>query len=227
MHALIRVPFAVAISLILSSATELFAQASGATGPVPTRPPAISPPPAPAQQSGAQPETSGVSLGFALDLSVEFGGDDFLKVFFTDGTSQQIKAGQGGTAAIGGILRPRENSPLSLRGTLGIKYVTTAADNANIRFTRIPIELVGGYDFPNGMRAGAGLVYHANNQFSGDGFVPDQSFDASAGFTAEIGYKAVALTYTALSYPIADGQSFNGGSIGVQLLWTPKRKRQP
>lgn len=103
--------------------------------------------------------------------------------------------------------------------------MTTAADDANIMFTRIPIELVGGYDFPNGMRLGAGVVYHVSNTFNGDGFVPDVTFDPSTGFTAEFGYKAVALTYTALDYSIDGGPSFNGGSIGVQLLWTPKRKR--
>lgn len=93
-------------------------------------------------------------------------------------------------------------------------------------FTRIPIELVGGFDFRSGVRVGAGLVSHVNNQFNGDGFVPDATFDASTGFTAELGYKAIALTYTALDYSVGGGQSFNGGSIGVQLLWTPKRKQR-
>ena len=173
----------------------------------------------------AQSASSGPTLGFALDFTVEFGGDDFLEVFFTDGTSQQIKAGQGGTLSVGGLLRPSAASPLSLRGTLGYKFVTTAADNANIRFTRIPIELVGSYDFPNGVRAGVGLVSHVNNRFNGDGFVSDASFDATTGFTAEVGWKAIALTYTALDYTTSGGQSFNGGSVGVQLLWTPKGKR--
>jgi hypothetical protein len=67
-------------------------------------------------------------------------------------------------------------------------------------------------------------VYHANNQFNGDGFVPDATFDATSGFTAELGYKAIALTYTALDYSAGGGPSFNGGSLGVQLLWTPTRK---
>lgn len=207
--------FAAAVALLLASINPLQAQParSDAT--------AIPGPSAPAPQ----PAKSGPFLGFALDATIEFGGDDFLEVFFTDGTSQQIKAGQGGTLSIGGLLRPSDASPLSLRGTLGIKYVTTAADNANIRFTRIPIELVGSYDFPNGMRAGAGLVSHVNNSFNGDGFVPDASFGAATGFTAEVGYKAIALTYTALDYTTSGGQSFNGGSIGVQLLWTPKGKR--
>jgi hypothetical protein len=169
---------------------------------------------------------SGPALGFALDLGFEFGGDDFLEVLFTNGETQKLRAGQGGTLAIGGILRPSATSPLSVRGTVGFKFVTTAADNANIRFTRIPVELVGSYHLPNGVRLGAGVVHHANNRFNGDGFVADASFKPATGVTAEVGYKAVALTYTALSYAVDGGTSFNGGSIGVQLLWTPTRRKR-
>lgn len=212
---LLRTPFAAALALLVSSISPLTAQSSRSDATASARPSAPAP----------QPAKSGPFLGFALDATFEFGGDDFLEVFFTDGDSQTIKAGQGGTLSLGGLLRPNDASPLSLRGTVGIKYVTTAADNANIRFTRIPIELVGSYDFPNGMRAGAGLVSHVNNRFNGDGFVDDVSFGAATGFTAEVGYKAIALTYTALDYTTSGGQSFNGGSIGVQLLWTPKGKR--
>jgi hypothetical protein len=167
---------------------------------------------------------SGPTLGFALDLGFEFGGDDFLEVYFTNGGSQKLRAGQGGTLAVGGILRPSAASPLSLRGTVGFKFVTTAADNANIMFTRIPVELVGSYSFPNAVRVGAGVVHHANNKFNGDGFVDDATFSPATGFTAELGYKAFAVTYTALNYKVKGGDPFNGGSIGAQLLWTPQRK---
>ena len=169
---------------------------------------------------------SGPTLGFVLDGTIEMGGDDYLEVVFTDGGTQKLRAGQGGTIAVGGIVRPREGSPLSLRGTIGFKYVTTAADNANVRFTRFPIELVGSYQHPRGPRAGAGVVYHAGNKFYGDGFFDDETYPGAAGFTAELGYKAFALTYTALSYKLQGGPSIDGGSIGAQLLWTPSRKRR-
>lgn len=170
------------------------------------------------------PARSGVALGFVLDAGVEMGGDDFLEVRFTNGGTQKLRAGQGGTVAVGGILRPAADSPLSLRGTMGIKYVTSAADNANVRFTRIPVELVGSYQHPRGFRGGAGVVYHTGNSFKGDGFFADETFAAATGVTAELGYKAVALTYTALSYKVQGGPSLDGGSIGLQLLWTPSRK---
>lgn len=177
-----------------------------------------------AQSAPANTLRTGPTVGFAADLSLELGGDDFLEVLFTSGDTQKIRAGQGGTIAVGGIFRPSAASPLSLRATLGIKYVTTAAQNANITFTRIPLELVGSYALPNGARFGAGLVYHARNRFNGDGFVDDETFDATTGVTAEVGYKAIALTYTAIKYKAQGGPSIDGGSVGVQLLWTPKAK---
>jgi hypothetical protein len=69
-------------------------------------------------------------------------------------------------------------------------------------------------------------VHHASNSFEGDGFVPDVKFDPATGFTAEVGYKAIALTYTALDYKLAGGNPIDGSSIGVQLLWTPRFKRK-
>jgi hypothetical protein len=165
-------------------------------------------------------------LGLAIDGSFEIGGDDFLEVAFTNGSTQKVRAGQGGTLAIGGILRPSVTSPISLRGTLGFKYLTTAADNANITFTRIPLELVGSYHLPNGVRAGAGVVFHVLNRFNGDGFVRDETFTSSPGVTAEVGYKYVALTYTRLSYKASGTPSIDGGSVGVQFLWTPSRKQK-
>jgi hypothetical protein len=166
------------------------------------------------------------TIGFALDASFEIGGDDFLEVAFTNGRSQTVRAGQGGTLSVGGIVRPSAASPLSLRGTVGFKYLTTAADNANIRFTRVPLELTGSYELPNGVRAGAGVVYHARNRFTGDGFVPDESFTSSPGATVELGYKFIALTYTALSYKAPGTPKIDGSSVGVQLLWTPSRSRR-
>ena len=173
-----------------------------------------------------QPAKRGPNVRFALDLTFEYGGDDFLEVLFTNGSTQKMRAGQGGTLALGGVVRPSADSPLSLRGTVGLKYSTTAADNANIMFTRVPIEMVGSYDLPNGVRFGGGVVFHTANNFDGDGFVDDATFGAATGVTAEVGYKALALTYTSIKYGVNGGASLDGSSIGVQLLWTPKRKKR-
>jgi hypothetical protein len=67
----------------------------------------------PGQSAPASSDRSGPTVGFATDLTVEMGGDDFLEVLFTDGGTQKIRAGQGGTVDIGGILKsqaPRHRS---------------------------------------------------------------------------------------------------------------------
>jgi hypothetical protein len=184
--------------------------------------------PAPANGPPAPAPTprSGPTLGFVTDVSLEMGGDDILTVAFTNGENQTIRAGDGGTLAIGGILRPSAGSPLSLRATAGIKFSGTAADDANIFFLRAPVELVGTYALTNGARIGAGLVSHVWNRYKGDGFFPDQSYAAATGFTAEVGYKAFAVTYTTMTYKQQGGASYDAGSFGLQALWTPKRKRR-
>ena len=182
--------------------------------------------PVPVPPATASAPRTGPTLGFVTDFSLEVGGDDILTVAFTNGETQTIRAGDGGTLAIGGILRPSAASHFSLRATAGIKFSGTAADDANIFFLRAPVELVGSYALPNGARVGGGLVSHVWNRYKGDGFFPDQSYAATTGFTAEIGYKAIALTYTAITYTQQGGPSYGAGNIGLQALWSPKRKRK-
>src|SRR5690349_25046459 len=75
---------------------------------------------------------SGAKLGFLVEGDLEYGGDDIVTVSFKDGSKQDIKAGQGGTVAIGGYFKPEASSPFSVRATLGYKFVRTAAKNADI-----------------------------------------------------------------------------------------------
>lgn len=157
-------------------------------------------------------------FGWVLEGSIEMGGDELFTVVFTDGEEQTIRAGQGGTFAFGAELRPRQMPNLGLRGTIGYKFVTTAAENANITFTRIPVEVVASYYLQNDWRLGAGLAYHLSPKLNGDGLLPDVSFDPAAGATLELGWKALALTYTVMDYSI-DGASVGANAIGLSASW--------
>lgn len=53
-----------------------------------------------------------------------------------------MRAGQGGYIAVSGQLEFAQVKNLLLRGSIGFKYNTTAAENANIRLTRMPITLM-------------------------------------------------------------------------------------
>ncbi|PPK88471.1 hypothetical protein CLV84_1439 [Neolewinella xylanilytica] len=154
-----------------------------------------------------------------LEGNLEYGGDDLVTVFFTNGEDQRMTAGQGGTLAVGGEYKPT-GVPLLLRATIGIKYNTEAADNANINFVRYPLNALGYVTFAKGFRAGAGLTTHLGARLKGDGFVDDVKFDTSLGTRFEFGWKWVAVTYTRLTYEAPFAGSFDGGSFGVSFSTT-------
>lgn len=49
----------------------------------------------------AQNEPTYRPIRFLISGALEFGGDEIAEVFFTNGVSQSINAGQGGSIAIG------------------------------------------------------------------------------------------------------------------------------
>lgn len=78
------------------------------------------------------------SFAWVLGGGLELGGDRVADFVFTDGSTQTMRAGQGGTGYAGVAFYPAGAPRLGLQGTVGFKYVTTAADNANITLTGFP-----------------------------------------------------------------------------------------
>lgn len=169
----------------------------------------------------AAPKGSAPSVhrfGWVLEGGIEYGGDVLVTLLFDDGSEQEILAGQGGSVAFGVDYRPPRMPQLGLRATAGVKFTSNASSNADISFVRFPLEVVGSYHFAKDWRAGAGLAYHVGTSFNGDGFVPDVDFDPAAGATLELGWKAFALTYTAIEYT-AGGGSLDASAIGLSATW--------
>ncbi len=169
--------------------------------------------------------TPAPGMAFVLEGGFEFGGDRLIELTFTDGSRQHLTAGQGGTIAAGLQYRPAGLPRLSIAGTVGYKFVTNASENANIGITRVPVELVGRYMLDRDWWAGAGVVMHNSITINGDGFLPDATLDASAGPTLEVGWRWIALTYTAMDYTDEVGQTFDASAIGVMFRWVPKAFR--
>lgn len=183
--------------------------------------------PAQARAAAKTPETSvepparsGPEFGFVIGGGVEFGGGEVATVAFTDGSTQDIHAGQGLSGFVGGTVRLNARSPWSARATVGYKYVTTKASNASIALGRVPLELIGNYRFGNGARVGTGLVWHTAIELNGDGFFEDVKFKDAVGFRAEAGWKWILVSYTHLDYKAKNGGgSTNAGSVGVNLIF--------
>lgn len=163
-------------------------------------------------------------VALVIEGGFEFGGDEIIEILFTNGDTQKLTAGQGGTIAIGGQFQPASIPRLSLAATVGYKFVTNASENASIGITRIPLELIGRWKLDGDWSLGAGVVRHASVNVNGDGFVPDVSMEASTGATLELGWRWAALTWTTIEYTDPIGGVYDAGSIGVSFRWVRKTK---
>lgn len=161
----------------------------------------------------------GGRVGVTLEGALEFGGDDVATVFYTNGDSQDVQAGQGVTVAIGGHFRPAETSPFELRATVGYKFVSTMASNADIGMDRVTWKLIGSVRNENGFWIGAGPVRHTNIQFDAAGLGPNVSFDDATGVAVEAGWRFLALSYTNIDYIDEFGGSYDASNIGLLATW--------
>lgn len=154
---------------------------------------------------------------FLLGAALEFGGDNLAEVYFTDGSTQTMNAGQGGTLFAGGQLRLTKNEKLFLRGSIGIKYLTTKADNAHIRLTRIPLALSVNYFPVKKLRLATGIVSHQAINLKFDGVGQDAKFTSVPGLQFEAGYGVFALSYTAMTYKDGSNASYRANAIGLTI----------
>ena len=170
-----------------------------------------------AAQDGSPPGVAGKRVGFMLQADLDFGGDDLATVDFTDGDSQDVKAGQGVTVSAGLHFRPSNSTPFDVQALVGYKYVTTAASNADIKVTRVILQLLGDYQFQNGVYLGGGLVQHTGTELDGDGFFRDIEFDDATGFTIQTGWRWVGLHYTHIEYEGAFPGKIDASHMGLRV----------
>lgn len=154
-------------------------------------------------------------LRFLLGAAAELGGDDVATVLFADGSTQSVNTGQGGTLFAGGQLRLNDAEKLFLRASVGIKYVTTKADNAHIRLSRIPLQLSLSYVPVKKLRLAAGFVSHQAIRLKFDGLGENAKFKSIPGPILEIGYGVFGLSYTFMTYKDQNNASYRANTIGI------------
>ena len=165
------------------------------------------------------PEYLGKRGGFLALLDFDYGGDDVAEVYFDDGESQNVKAGQGMTIALGGYFRPIADSSFEIDASVGYKFSTTAASNADIGVERTLLQVGAAYRWPNGFYLGGALVQHMSPTVDGDGFFEDIDFDDATGLNFEIGWKWVALHYTQMTYESDLYEDVDASNIGLRLTY--------
>jgi hypothetical protein len=163
----------------------------------------------------AQDEPPYRPIRFLISGALEFGGDELAEVFFTNGESQSINAGQGGSIAIGAQIQFPKADKFLLRGSLGYKYVTTQADNVHIRLTRVPMQLTANFMAAPKLRLGAGIVTHSGIKLNADGIGDNLTFKSNAGPVFEIAYYGIGLSFTALKYTDQNNETYSANAFGI------------
>jgi opacity protein-like surface antigen len=125
---------------------------------------------------GAAQAQSPVSkpMQFFAGLGVTGGGDDLATAEYTNGNSQDIKAGGGVVFTAGANYRLTPE--FSIQGSLNFHVDDTNADNGSIKFQRFPIEVLGYYHLNDQWRLGAGLRYISGAKLSSSGVAAGLSF---------------------------------------------------
>ena len=169
--------------------------------------------------AGVRAENPHPRAGLLTQMDLEFGGDTVATVAFDDGDTQNVHAGQGLSLGIGGYFRPNPTGPFEIDALIGIKYVTTAASNADINISRTVLKLNGTYWFEQGWFVSAGITHHMSPELDGDGFFEDVPFDDATGFSAEVGWRWVALRYTNITYTNDFIEDVDASSLGLSFTW--------
>lgn len=173
---------------------------------------------------GQQVEKKGPALRLLVRGGFDFGGDKVAEIDFEDGSKQSVPAGNGGWIAIGAEYQVPAIKQLLFHATAGYKYVTTKADNAHIRLTRVPLQISANWMATKKLRFGAGLTSHQAVRFKAGGFADDLTLRATPGPTFELAYGALGVNYTSMSYRDQTDEKYSASSIGVSLTFAfPKR----
>lgn len=152
---------------------------------------------------------------FLFSGFLELGGDEVAEVLFTNGESQSVNAAQGGTISAGARFEIPAVSWLTVDATIGFKYVTTQAENANIRMTRMPINLMLNYKINKDFALSVGVSNHQLVKFYADGLGDDLAFAAATGPRFEFSYKGVGLSYTLMNYTAPSNEVYAANGIGL------------
>jgi hypothetical protein len=168
-------------------------------------------------------------LGGAVGADFNAGAGTLLTLHYSDGTEQQIKAGNGllVAAGAGAMFFDQQPHRLETQLTLGIKYSTMQpTNNASLDFVRVPIELLAFYRNEDWhFRVGGGGAWYVSNSLSGGGALNGEAhFDPALGAIVQADFVwrafAVGLRYTVLRLRDTDANvSANANSLGLHLSY--------
>jgi hypothetical protein len=171
--------------------------------------------------AGATQAQTASPLRYMVGAGLSVGGDNLATVEFTDGHSEDLKAGGLLYLTAGADYRINEN--FSLQGTINFHVNNSTGNNGDIRFQRFPVELIGYYHINPQWRVGAGVRYTNKPKLSSSGVLEgaDIEFDntTSGLIEAEYFYSAnfgVKMRYVNETYKKSDyDRKVSGKHVGI------------
>jgi len=194
---------ALAVSLFLAAVGIAQAQTGAMAQPVQYEP------------VGAKP------LRFVLGAGLTFGGDKLATAYYERGGEIDLHAGS--MVALLAGLDYRVSQEFSVQGTVGYHVDNASANNGDMRFERIPFELLGYYHVNEQVRVGGGVRYVTGVKFrsSGAGDIGDYKFKDTTSAVAEIEYLFTPMIGVKLRYVNDEfkekyyGDKVKGDHVGI------------
>jgi hypothetical protein len=163
-------------------------------------------------------------LHLVLGGGLTYGGEKLATVTYSNGDTQDVRSGGLVDMHVG--LDVRATPWTSFQATLGYHTDSSEASNGSVRFTRVPIEVLGYFHPSDSIRLGGGIRLVQNPKLRGRGAantIADQDFDNATGivlegeylFTSWMGLKLRAVSETYRSR--ATGIKANGDHGGLFL----------
>lgn len=164
-----------------------------------------------------------------VGAGLTFGGDKLAEVVYTNGNESSITAGGLLDLRVGLDYRFAD-SPLSIQTSVGYHVSNASARNGDVRFSRVPVELLAHYHVTPAWKIGAGVRKATSAQLSSSGAastVGDYKFDSNLGlvlegeylFTPKFGLK---VRYVNEEYEVKDRPSakkIDGSHAGVIAVY--------
>jgi outer membrane protein W len=132
------------------------------------------------QDAGARP------LRFVIGAGYTHGGDHLATAVYEDGIEIKIRGGDGIVLLAG--LDYQIDPQFSVQGTVAYHADRANARNGDLRFERVPVELLGYYHVNDKVRVGGGLRYVTNTSLVDDVNGYDFGFKDTTSPVAEIEY---------------------------------------
>lgn len=171
--------------------------------------------------SAAQAQDATASrVSYVIGGGLTVGGDKIATVEYTDGSELSVRAGS--IFTIYGGVDFRVTDAFSIQSTIGIHGDNASARNGDVRFERMPLELLAYYHVNPQWRIGGGARYVSNAKVKSEGaaYMGNFRFDNALGGVVEAEYMAgaklgVKIRYVKETYKHPAIEDVDGSHVGI------------